>query len=178
MSQQKEIELVLLAADFAARKHRNQRRKDRDATPYINHPLALARLLWVKGRIRDPIIIAAALLHDTIEDTKTTRVELIRHFGTKVAGIVAEVTDNKRLHKNTRKRRQIEHAPHLSRNAKLVKLADKTCNLQDVAASPPAEWSLKRKREYFDWATAVVEGLRGTNRNLERAFDQACKRRP
>jgi guanosine-3',5'-bis(diphosphate) 3'-pyrophosphohydrolase len=88
------------------------------------------------------------------------------------------VTDNKRLHKKTRKRLQIEHAPHLSREAKLVKLADKTCNLWDVAKSPPADWSLKRKREYFDWARHVVEGLRGTNRRLERAFDRAYKRRP
>jgi guanosine-3',5'-bis(diphosphate) 3'-pyrophosphohydrolase len=174
----KDLERVLLAADFAARKHRNQRRKDREATPYINHPLALARLLWVGGRVRDPIVIAAALLHDTIEDTRTTKSELARHFGRAVAGIVAEVTDNKRLAKQTRKRLQIEHAPHLSREAKLVKLADKTCNLQDVAANPPAEWSLKRKREYFDWAGAVVEGLRGTNRRLESVFDRAYKRRP
>lgn len=172
------VELMLLAAEFAARKHRNQRRKDREATPYINHPLALARLLWVEGRIRDPRVIAAALLHDTIEDTRTTRAELVRSFGRGVAGIVAEVTDNKRLHKKTRKRLQIEHALHLSREAKLVKLADKTCNLRDVAKSPPAEWSLKRKREYFDWSAAVVEGCRGTNRRLETAFDRAYKRRP
>ena len=178
MARRGDLEIVLLAAEFAARKHRNQRRKDRAATPYINHPLALARLLWTEGQVRDPVVIAASLLHDTIEDTRTTRAELARAFGAAVAGVVAEVTDNKRLQKQTRKRLQIEHAPHLSRQAKLVKLADKTCNLRDVAANPPAGWPLKRKREYFDWARQVVSGLRGTNRRLERAFDRAYKRRP
>jgi guanosine-3',5'-bis(diphosphate) 3'-pyrophosphohydrolase len=173
-----DVELVLLAAEFAARKHRNQRRKDREATPYINHPLALARVLWTEGKVQDPVVIASALLHDTIEDTRTSRAELLRIFGHKVARIVVEVTDNKRLHKKTRKRLQIEHAPHLSREAKLVKLADKTCNLRDVVASPPALWSLSRKREYFDWAAQVVEGLRGANRRLERAFDRIYKRKP
>jgi guanosine-3',5'-bis(diphosphate) 3'-pyrophosphohydrolase len=178
MARPKDLELVLLAAEFAARKHRNQRRKDRAATPYINHPLALARLLWTEGGVHDPVVIAAALLHDTIEDTRTSRAELARAFGATVADVVAEVTDNKRLHKTTRKRLQIEHAPHLSRSAKLVKLADKTCNLRDVAANPPADWTLKRKREYFDWARQVVAGVRGTNRRLEKAFDRAYRRRP
>ncbi|MBS0394072.1 MAG: bifunctional (p)ppGpp synthetase/guanosine-3',5'-bis(diphosphate) 3'-pyrophosphohydrolase [Proteobacteria bacterium] len=172
------MELVLLAAEFAARKHRSQRRKDRDATPYINHPLAVARLLWEEGAVHDPVVIAAALLHDTIEDTRTTRRELEKHFGRSVAAIVVEVTDNKRLHKQTRKRLQIEHAPHLSRQAKLVKLADKTCNLRDVAASPPAGWGLARKREYFDWAAQVVAGLRGSNARMEKAFDRAYRKRP
>ena len=178
MAKSRAVELVLLAAEFAARKHRNQRRKDPDATPYINHPLALARLLWTEGRVHDPVVIAAALLHDTIEDTRTTRTELIRAFGREVADVVAEVTDNKRLHKKTRKRLQIEHAPHLSRNAKLVKLADKTCNLRDVATNAPAGWSLERRRAYFTWAGHVVDGLRGTNARLERAFDRAYRRRP
>jgi GTP diphosphokinase / guanosine-3',5'-bis(diphosphate) 3'-diphosphatase len=172
------VEMVLLAAEFAARKHRSQRRKDREATPYINHPLAVARLLWEEGRVRDPSVIAAALLHDTIEDTQTTRAELVRAFGSQVAEIVVEVTDNKRLHKKTRKRLQIEHAPHLSPKAKLVKLADKTCNLRDVAASPPTGWPIGRRREYFDWTGQVVAGLRGVNRRLEKAFNRAYKRQP
>ena len=89
--------LVLRAAQFAAMKHRNQRRKDKEATPYINHPLALANVLWHEGRIADARIIAAALLHDTVEDTRTTRAELARAFGKPIAAVVAEVTDNKRL---------------------------------------------------------------------------------
>ncbi len=170
--------LILRAAQFAAMKHRNQRRKDKEATPYINHPLALANVLWHEGRITDARIIAAALLHDTVEDTRTTRAELARAFGKSIASVVAEVTDNKWLDKKTRKRLQVEHAPHLSPSARLVKLADKICNLRDLAASPPADWSLARKREYFDWAKQVVDGLRGENRRLERLFDRAWRARP
>lgn len=131
-----------------------------------------------EGRIRDARIIAAALLHDTVEDTRTTRAELARAFGKPIASVVAEVTDNKRQDKKTRKRLQVEHAPQLSPSAKLVKLADKICNLRDLAASPPADWALARQREYFDWAKQVVDALRGENRRLERVFDRAYRARP
>jgi len=118
------------------------------------------------------------LLHDTIEDTKTTGTELRRLFGTKVAGIVAEVTDYKRLPKERRKELQIEHAGSLSQNAKQVKLADKICNLRDILASPPKDWSIERKRQYFDWAKKVIDQVRGTNSKLERRFDQLYRKRP
>jgi guanosine-3',5'-bis(diphosphate) 3'-pyrophosphohydrolase len=118
------------------------------------------------------------LLHDTIEDTKTTGTELRRLFGTKVAGIVAEVTDNIRLPKERRKELQIEHAGSLSQNAKQVKLADKICNLRDILASPPKDWSIERKRQYFDWAKKVIDQVRGTNSKLERRFDQLYRKRP
>jgi guanosine-3',5'-bis(diphosphate) 3'-pyrophosphohydrolase len=118
------------------------------------------------------------LLHDTIEDTKTTGTELRRLFGTKVAGIVAEVTDYKRLPKERRKELQIQHAGSLSQNAKQVKLADKICNLRDILASPPKDWSIERKRQYFDWAKKVIDQVRGTNSKLERRFDQLYRKRP
>ena len=170
--------LVLKAAQFAAIRHRMQRRKDREATPYINHPLTLANILWREGGVREARVLAAALLHDTVEDTRTTSAEIRREFGAQVAGVVAEVTDNKRLHKGTRKRLQIEHAAHLSRQAKLVKLADKIANLRDMHSSPPAGWPLARRRAYFDWSRQVVAGLRGTSPRLERAFDRAYRQRP
>ena len=163
---------------FSAHKHRAQRRKDRHASAYINHPIALARVLHNEGGVADPATLCAAILHDTIEDTKTKRAELARAFGREIAAVVWEVTDNKRLAKKTRKRLQIEHAPHLSRRAKLVKLADKICNLRDTRRSPPVGWSRTRKREYFEWAKRVVDGLRGVHPGLERAFDRAFRRRP
>jgi len=175
---EKRITLVLKAVAFAAKKHRDQRRKDAEASPYINHPIALADVLWHEGEVRDPVVIAAALLHDTIEDTKTTKAELRRLFGVKVADIVAEVTDNKRLSKERRKELQIEHAAQLSKDAKLIKLADKICNLGDILASPPKDWSIERKREYFDWAKKVINQVRGTNPKLERRFDQLYRKRP
>lgn len=169
---------LVTALDFAARKHRDQRRKDAEASPYINHPIALAHVLVQEGGIDDPIVLAAALLHDTIEDTETSRDELREKFGTEIAAIVAEVTDDKRLPKQERKRLQIEHAGTLSPRARLIKLADKICNLRDVVGAPPADWSLKRRREYFDWAKAVVDGLRGVNAKLEGVFDATFARRP
>ena len=162
---------------FAAEKHRHQRRKDAEASPYINHPIALAHVLTRDGGIHDLAILCAALLHDTIEDTETTGSELKELFGSRVAFIVLEVTDDKTLEKHVRKQLQIDHASHISREAKLVKLADKICNLRDVLEAPPAGWPAARKQAYFDWANQVVAGLRGTHAGLEAIFDGLYARR-
>jgi guanosine-3',5'-bis(diphosphate) 3'-pyrophosphohydrolase len=173
-----ELALLLKALAFAARKHRDQRRKDAQASPYINHPIALADVLVNEAGVTDVEVLCAALLHDTIEDTETTPEELEREFGREIASIVLELTDNRMLKKGTRKRMQIAHAASASREAKLVKLADKICNLRDVNASPPAHWDLGRRREYFDWAKSVVDRLRGANPRLDAAFDRAYAQRP
>lgn len=170
--------LILRAALFAADKHRDQRRKDVAATPYINHPLALASLLATEGGVEDAEILAAALLHDTIEDTETDRRMLAEAFGERVASIVGEVTDDKVLPQEVRKQLQIDHGPHLSREAKLVKLADKICNVRDVLQQPPKEWGLEQRRTYIDWAAKVVDGIRGTHARLESLFDRALAARP
>ena len=170
--------LILKVVTFAAEKHRNQRRKDPDASPYINHPIALANVLLHEGGVTDVVVLCAALLHDTLEDTQTTPEELARHFGTEIQDIVLEVTDNKKLKKRKRKELQMKHAPALSSRAKLVKLADKICNLRDVGSHPPLNWSLRRRIEYFDWAKTVVDGLRGVHPRLEAVFDAAYAMRP
>ena len=170
--------LLVDAVAFAAYKHQRQRRKDAEASPYINHPIALARVLSVEGGVSDTTLLAAAVLHDTLEDTETTFEELKERFGAAVAAVVLEVTDDKSLPKKERKRLQIQHAARISRRAKLVKLADKICNVRDVAASPPRTWPLRRRRQYFDWAKAVVGRMRGTHRRLERLFDEAYRLRP
>ena len=169
---------LLIALEFAAHKHRDQRRKDASASPYINHPIALARLLAEDGGVTDAKTLVAAVLHDTIEDTDTTYDELRAQFGKKVADVVAEVTDDTSLPKPRRKALQIEHAPHMSKRAALVKLADKTCNLRDVTHNPPADWPLARRRQYFDWAKAVVDALPPVSKKLRRAFDAAHALRP
>jgi guanosine-3',5'-bis(diphosphate) 3'-pyrophosphohydrolase len=168
-----ELALLLKALAFAARKHRDQRRKDPEASPYINHPIALADVLVNEGGVADVEVLCAALLHDTVEDTATTPEELVAAFGARIARIVAEVTDDKALPRAERKRLQVAHAGALSREAKLVKLADKICNLRDVAQRPPESWDLARRREYFDWAKKVIDRLRGTHPRLEAAFDAA-----
>ena len=171
-----DLGLLLGAAAFAARKHSTQRRKDVDASPYINHPLALADVLANEGGVTDIEVLCVALLHDTVEDTETVADELAAVFGPAIAGIVLEVTDDKSLPKQTRKDLQVEHASRISAKAKLVKLADKICNLRDVAAAPPADWSRERKLEYFEWSKRVVAGLRGSNAALENAFDEVYRR--
>ncbi|MEZ5615128.1 MAG: HD domain-containing protein [Rhodocyclaceae bacterium] len=173
-----DLGVILKAASFAAEKHRDQRRKDAESSPYINHPITLANVLANEGNVTDPDVLCAALLHDTIEDTETTAGELRGIFGDTVTGIVLEVTDDKSLPKAERKRLQIEHAAHASPQAKLVKLADKICNLRDILASPPADWSIERKQEYFDWSAEVVAGVRDVHPGLAKVFDQLLNQRP
>ena len=171
---------IIAAAQFAAFKHRDQRRKGvkgKRPSPYINHPLALADVLANEAGVGDAEVLMAAILHDTIEDTITTQAELERHFGKRVASIVAEVTDEKSQSTRLRKHLQIVHAPRLSDGAKLVKLADKICNLRDIVARPP-DWEAKRKQEYFDWAKQVADGLRGVHPGLEAEFDRVYALRP
>lgn len=166
-----EINKLLKAARFAAKKHSNQIRKGSDAEPYINHPLEVADLLADVGKVSDIDLLVAAILHDTIEDTETTKDEIAELFGKNVAEIVAEVTDDKSLPKAERKQLQIEHAPHISTAAKQLKLADKISNIADVMNNPPTDWSPDRRREYIEWGQNVAAGLRGANRMLEEYFD-------
>lgn len=173
-----DLSLILEALAFAAHKHKDQRRKDVAASPYINHCIAVANVLVRPGHIKDAETICAALLHDTIEDTETAPEELRRRFGTTICQTVEEVTDDTGLPSKERKRRQVERAAHISERGKLVKLADKICNIRDVADHPPAGWRLKRRQEYFDWAREVVEQLRGVHAELEGLFDRAYACRP
>lgn len=170
-----EIQLLVRAIAFASEKHSSQRRKDAAKSPYINHPIALVDVLANEGNVTDIQILCAAALHDTIEDTATTADELKSIFGEKITSIVLELTDDKSLPKHVRKEKQIEHAPHCSPEAKVVKIADMICNLRNILAAPPTDWSVERKQGYFDWAAKVVDGVRGTNSELELLFDTLCK---
>jgi GTP diphosphokinase / guanosine-3',5'-bis(diphosphate) 3'-diphosphatase len=169
---------VLRALAFAARKHRDQRRKDREASPYINHPIDLADILANEAGVTDPLVLVAAILHDTVEDTATTLEEIEGHFGADVSAIVAEVTDDKTLPKDERKRQQEVHAPGASFRAQQVKLADKIANLRDLVHSPPANWDIARRRAYFEWCKRVIDGIRGRHATLEALFDAAYQAKP
>ncbi|KAK7912393.1 hypothetical protein WMY93_012604 [Mugilogobius chulae] len=177
MESSSDVALLLETVNFAAEKHRNQRRKDAAGTPYINHPIGVARILSHEAGVTDVCVLQAALLHDTVEDTDTTLDELQARFGPVVSGIVAEVTDDKSLPKAERKRLQVEHARHCSPRAKLVKLADKLYNLRDLETGAPQGWSEERVQQYFVWACDVVKGLRGTNAALEQKLDELFTKR-
>ena len=169
---EQQISLILNAVKFSAERHRNQRRKDADSTPYINHPLNVAELLWGLGGVRDTNVVVAGLLHDLIEDTETEPKEIRQLFGKQILSLVLEVTDDKRLPKAERKRLQIVHATGLSTGAKQIKLADKIWNVVDITWTPPHNWSRERKMEYLEWSAEVVAGLRGCNQMLENEFDR------
>ncbi|KAK7095949.1 hypothetical protein V1264_005302 [Littorina saxatilis] len=177
MAESLHVAEVIRCADFAAIKHKDQRRKDPEKTPYINHPIGVAHILTHEGGITDLQVIQAALLHDTVEDTETTYEELVDVFGKEVADLVMEVTDDKNLSKQERKQFQIEHAPHTSHKAKLVKLADKLYNLRDLSRTTPENWTAERVQEYFVWSSKCVAGLRGTNMKLEDALDAVFKQK-
>lgn len=181
------IQRVIEAAAFAAQAHRNQRRKDTELTPYINHPLTLMQILATEAGVDDPDALCAAALHDYLEDccggTGQPTVQegkdlLHQRFGEQVLVYVVAVTDDKTLPKAERKQLQVEHAAHAPRGAKLVKLADKTANLRDIIATPPATWDLQRRQNYFDWAATVIAQVRGTHAGLESLFDAEYARRP
>ncbi|XP_064468905.1 guanosine-3',5'-bis(diphosphate) 3'-pyrophosphohydrolase MESH1-like [Ornithodoros turicata] len=171
-SSQNQCALLVEAVDFAAIRHRNQRRKDKEGTPYINHPIGVARILTAEGKIFDITTLQAAVLHDIVEDTDTTFEEIEKIFGKKVRDILAEVTDDKTQTKQMRKQLQIENASKCSYEARLIKLADKLYILRDLHTSTPEGWSERKVQEYFDWAKKVVEGLRGTNKDIEAELDK------
>lgn len=166
------IGLILKAIRFSAEKHNDQRRKDSKSSPYINHPIQVAETLYSVGGVNDEALLAAAILHDTIEDTDATPDEIRREFGNEILGLVLEVTDDKSLPKEVRKQLQISTAARKSPRAKLLKLADKICNARDIVNSPPADWSLKRRQEYLLWTEKVIQGARGSNRELEALYDE------
>ena len=171
-----EIVALARALDFAARRHAEQRRKGLKAEPYINHLAEVALLLAEASDGGDAALVMAGLLHDTIEDTATTREELVAAFGDDVASLVGEVTDDRSLDQKTRKRLQVENAPHKSQRARMIKIADKIANLRSVAESPPLGWGSGKKQEYIAWSRQVVEACGSTNALLQRLFNEAVAR--
>ncbi len=168
------IGLILQAAHFSADKHRDQRRKGSRQTPYINHPLEVAERLSTIGGVDEASVLAAAILHDTIEDTETTAAEIARLFGPDVAGLVTELTVDKEPFWTVRKRNEIDEAPTLSPGAKLIKLSDKTSNVADTVSNPPGDWTLQRRRDYLEFARLVADGCRGVNAALDAEFDRVA----
>ena len=166
------FDLVVRALTFATAMHRDQRRKNAARTPYIEHPIEVMRILW-DADVGDPVVLAAALLHDTLEDTAATPKMLVSQFGEEVAEVVGHVTDDKTIPKEERKRLAIAHAPFAPPRAQLVKLADRISNCEGLRSEPPASWPAARIGQYYDWSRQVVDGLRGVHPALEARFDAA-----
>ncbi|EGF79942.1 hypothetical protein BATDEDRAFT_89127 [Batrachochytrium dendrobatidis JAM81] len=167
---------LLECINFAAIKHSSQRRKDPTKTPYINHPIGVAYILYYEGNVEDLPTLLAAVLHDTVEDTETSFEEITAKFGSEVCEIVMACTDDKTLPSKDRKRLQVETAPHKSDKAKLVKMADKIYNLRDLMRVLPMGWTQQRANEYFAWAKQVTDGCRGVNAKLDAILNDIYKK--
>jgi guanosine-3',5'-bis(diphosphate) 3'-pyrophosphohydrolase len=166
------LRLVSEAAELAARRHNGMARKGRGNEPYINHLAEVANLLATATSGSDAELVAAGWLHDTIEDTETTREELARNFSERVASLVVECTDDMNLPKAERRRLQIAHAPHKSSGAKLIKIADKISNIGARIHPDPSADERDDLADYTNWAEQVVAGCRGGNAWLDQTFDQ------
>ena len=171
LSPQEQQQLTAVIA-YATEMHRGQRRKGRHGEPYINHCLRVASTLSTDGGYNDVVLLSAAILHDTIEDTPATVDDINERFGALIAKVVAEVTDDDRLPYQARRAQQSERAATLSSRAKLVRLADKIDNVRDILQRPPS-WGIERRQDYVRWASQVIAGLRGIDAVLEAIFDQA-----
>jgi guanosine-3',5'-bis(diphosphate) 3'-pyrophosphohydrolase len=171
-----ELQRILAAARFAAEHHTGQKRKGEAGEPYINHLIEVAELVAASADELDVNLVMAAFLHDTVEDTDVTREQLEQRFGNDVASLVMEVTDDKSLPKEKRKALQVESAHKKSPRAQTLKLADKISNLRALLSSPPANWSVERKRQYFDWARDVISRLTAPNPKLKAEFDRTYAR--
>ena len=161
------------AAHWAAQAHKDQQRKGIDKEPYVNHLLEVAELVAHADLPGDIEVAIAALLHDTVEDVGVTEAQLLAEFGERITGLVMYVTDDTTLSKERRKAAQIEHAPRLPRDARLIKIADKTSNLRALVRTPPAGWPLARLADYVEWAAAVVLACGPVDAGLERVFWEA-----
>jgi guanosine-3',5'-bis(diphosphate) 3'-pyrophosphohydrolase len=153
---------VLRAAQIAAVWHADQKSKGTSGAPYINHLIEVAYLVAEATKGKDTNLLVAAILHDAIEDQEIAGKEIAKRFGDDIASLVLEVTDDKSLPSQQRKRLQVEHAPRKSRRAKILELTDKVSNMRSIANNPP-DWSNKRGLACVQWGRAVVAGLGGAS---------------
>src|SRR5262249_55024318 len=159
MLETENLSLILRSMKFAATKHRDQRRKGKEASPYINHPIAVAEMLHTIGGVSDVATLAAAILHDTIEDVGATPDEIKMEFGEEELSILLEVTDDKSLSKPELISIGLETDSNQALGARQIKIADKISNIYDITHTPPHKWSVERKQEYLDSTEKLVDRL-------------------
>jgi guanosine-3',5'-bis(diphosphate) 3'-pyrophosphohydrolase len=168
-----DLRRLVAALHYAATHPRPQGRQDRDGAPCINRSIALLHILAVEAGVTDTDVLCAAVLHDAVhgagEAERAQRAaEIDAMFGSEVLAIVEDVAETT----------SAENAKPPLHGAKLVKLADQTATLRDIARAPPASWPLQRRREFFDWARAVVEAIGPAHAGLRKLFEQASAARP
>jgi len=161
---------------FAARQHGVATKKGQPEIPFFHHCLEVAHTLIRIAKIRDATTLIAALLHDTIEHADTDPQAIRERFGEDVLAIVQEVSDDKHQPTEIRRKRQLAQIPQLSHPARLIRLADKFCNLLDRVQHPPPQWSAADLQTYCKWSRSAVAALRGSNSALEQAYEQRYRK--
>jgi len=160
--------IVFEALDFAARRHRDQRRKGPGGAPYVNHLIEVVRLLSVVAGVEDPEVLAAGALHDVLEDTKTQPEELTEHFGSRVTNLVRSLTDDRTLSRETRRAITLKHLSIAEEIVRLIKLADLTSNVAEL----PSDWDHERRQTYLDWSARAAQLCFGQSEALDRLYQQ------
>ena len=166
---------VLDAAAFAMEAHSGQVRMDAERSPYIRHPIEVAQLLSMAG-IEDSAVICSALLHDVVEDCGVEIGVIASMFGSRVASIVSDVSDDPALHGAARKDAQVVRAGLISPEARLIKVADKICNMSDILYRPPVDWDSAKKADYFNFARRVFVAADIPNEYLRDCFNEVMVR--
>lgn len=169
-----DLEKLLKAIEYAAKKHERQVRKNIEKTPYIIHPIGVAELIWNVGNVRSINVLISAILHDTLEDTDAKENEIKTLFGPRVLYTVKELTNDSNLSTEENKQRQVDHASSMSLDAQLVKLADRLYNVKDLK-NPPLNWSIDKINNYYDWGEKLLKSLKGTNETLEIALEEEIR---
>jgi guanosine-3',5'-bis(diphosphate) 3'-pyrophosphohydrolase len=152
--------LLAAAEEFASWKHRHQFRRD-GVTPYVQHPKGVLAILRDEFGVTDIDTLAAALLHDTIEDTTTDYDEVCERFGRRVAELVAVLTKDKRLPEAKRERVYFAQLSRAPLAARLCKIADSLYNVRDSdkAHRPKAAGKARKLLQ-------IYKGARGLERPL------------
>lgn len=157
---------LLEAIFFVAQRHSTQRRKGPGGQPYVNHLIEAATLLATVGGVTDVEVLMAAVLHDVLEDTPTTREEVLALFGARVLLLVESLTDDKALPRAERREQVLAHLPHADDATKVVKLADLCSNVMTL----PSDWAPEHAREYLRWARRAAELCASSNPALDQLF--------
>jgi (p)ppGpp synthase/HD superfamily hydrolase len=160
--------VVFEALDFAARRHSAQRRKGPGGAPYVNHLIEVVRLLAVVAGVQDAEVLAAGALHDVLEDTATTREELLELFGERVCNLVQSLTDDRTLPRERRRAIVLQHLPLAEEVVRLVKLADLTSNIAEL----PSDWDGERQRTYLDWSARAAALCFGQSKELDSLYQR------
>lgn len=166
-ARQAEVTGTIEAAQFCSDKHRDQRRPYRTREPFVNHFLRVAGILKDHG-VQDVSVLQASLLFGVVTESYTSLRELREKFGSKVAGIVEELTEDGKVPVYLRPQKMLARTKGLSREARIVLLAHKLDTILDLLEATPPDWEVHQVESCCKWTEQVVISVSGTHAGLEK----------